>query len=247
MKNQEKISGIHNYCDRWCERCKFTAQCAIFDENEKSSDITDEQFFESLHEIFANTLKMIKETVEEAGEDWDTFVEEAKNTEIKEPEFTDHQKSVIDLSASYHKTVQDWFASNKDYLYSKENEYTKSLEMGIDIMKKANEILNAIDVIQWYLYFINVKIVRAFTGLNGNVEIFDGFEEDPIQNDNNGSAKIAKIAIDNSIAAWEVLYKHFPEKADEILDILVILSKTKKGLMKELPDLDKFIRPGFDE
>ena len=247
MKNQEKISGIHNYCDRWCEKCKFTAQCAIFDKNEVPTDISDEKFFEDLHQIFSDTLKMIKETVEESGEDWDLFVEEAKKTEIKEPEFTDHQKSVIYLSERYHKTVHDWFTLNKNYLKSKESEYNKSLEMGVDIMKKADEILNAIDVIQWYLYFINVKIVRAFTGLDGNDELFDGFEEDPVQNDNNGSAKIAKIAIDRSIAAWEVLYRYFSEKADEILDILVVLSKIKKGLMKELPDLDKFIRPGFDE
>jgi len=44
-----------------------------------------------------------------------------------------------------------------------------------------------------------------------------------------------------------VLHKHFTEKADEILDFLVVLSKIKKGLLIELPDLEKFIRPGFDE
>ena len=21
------ISGIYNYCDRWCERCRFTSRC----------------------------------------------------------------------------------------------------------------------------------------------------------------------------------------------------------------------------
>ncbi|HVE57390.1 MAG TPA: hypothetical protein VNB22_11225 [Pyrinomonadaceae bacterium] len=23
------VSGIHNYCDRWCERCTFTARCRV--------------------------------------------------------------------------------------------------------------------------------------------------------------------------------------------------------------------------
>ena len=29
-KNPNFISGIHNYCDRWCERCPFTARCMNF-------------------------------------------------------------------------------------------------------------------------------------------------------------------------------------------------------------------------
>ena len=24
------IDGIHNYCDRWCERCPLTARCRLF-------------------------------------------------------------------------------------------------------------------------------------------------------------------------------------------------------------------------
>lgn len=24
------IEGIFNYCDRWCERCKFTSHCRLF-------------------------------------------------------------------------------------------------------------------------------------------------------------------------------------------------------------------------
>jgi hypothetical protein len=24
------ISGIYNYCDRWCERCSMTARCYVF-------------------------------------------------------------------------------------------------------------------------------------------------------------------------------------------------------------------------
>ena len=31
--NKEKktyIEGIYNYCDRWCERCRFTSNCFLF-------------------------------------------------------------------------------------------------------------------------------------------------------------------------------------------------------------------------
>jgi hypothetical protein len=29
------ISGIYNYCDRWCERCRFTAHCRVFATEQK--------------------------------------------------------------------------------------------------------------------------------------------------------------------------------------------------------------------
>ena len=29
-QNPDFISGIYNYCDRWCERCAFTSRCMNF-------------------------------------------------------------------------------------------------------------------------------------------------------------------------------------------------------------------------
>ena len=47
------ISGIHNYCDRWCERCTFTTRCAVGIEEtkitDKERDITNKEFWNSLH------------------------------------------------------------------------------------------------------------------------------------------------------------------------------------------------------
>ena len=32
MNNEKKtyIEGIYNYCDRWCEKCRFTSNCYLF-------------------------------------------------------------------------------------------------------------------------------------------------------------------------------------------------------------------------
>ncbi|MDB5210640.1 MAG: hypothetical protein JWQ30_1467, partial [Sediminibacterium sp.] len=37
---EEFISGIHNYCDRWCERCTFTNRCSIY---EDPGDVSPEE------------------------------------------------------------------------------------------------------------------------------------------------------------------------------------------------------------
>ena len=28
--NPDLISGIYNYCDRWCERCPLTSRCLVY-------------------------------------------------------------------------------------------------------------------------------------------------------------------------------------------------------------------------
>ena len=52
------ISGIYNYCDRWCERCPFTARCMNFAmgeeqfPNQAERDISNAAFWEKMHETF---------------------------------------------------------------------------------------------------------------------------------------------------------------------------------------------------
>ena len=41
--NPNFISGIHNYCDRWCERCQFTSRCAVYAIEQADPDIDDSQ------------------------------------------------------------------------------------------------------------------------------------------------------------------------------------------------------------
>lgn len=65
--------------------------------------------------------------------------------------------------------------------------------------------------------------------------------------DSDGSAKVALIAIDRSIAAWGVMRKHFPERENNMLDILVHLDRLRKGVEKTFPNARAFIRPGFDK
>jgi len=71
--------------------------------------------------------------------------------------------------------------------------------------------------------------------------------EDEIQNDSNGSAKVALIGIDRSIGAWAKLYELFPDQSDTILDILLQLDRLKKKIDITFPNAQHFKRPGFDD
>ena len=54
--NPDLISGIYNYCDRWCERCPLTSRCLVFateqvDHNgsAQSHDLNNEAFWHKLN------------------------------------------------------------------------------------------------------------------------------------------------------------------------------------------------------
>ena len=76
-KNQDKkhISGIYNYCDRWCERCPFTSRCLNYKMSEEkfsdqeNLDVNNTAFWEKLTETLHETLDLLKEMAEEQGID----------------------------------------------------------------------------------------------------------------------------------------------------------------------------------
>jgi hypothetical protein len=65
--------------------------------------------------------------------------------------------------------------------------------------------------------------------------------------DSDGSAKVALIAIDRSMAAWAHMHNHFPSHKDQILSIIKHLDDLRKRVEHVFPEARNFIRPGFDE
>ena len=248
MKNEENfIPGIYNYCDRWCEKCPFSSQCRNFQsqpvEGEHSQDFEAEYFLDSLQESLHDAVQLLEQAAEERGLDWNEIQEAAENFEEVEPEFTSSQLNLKENSNQYYQKASLWLDSNEHLISTKEDEIQRKSDLGIDVEKEVNELNHALNSIYHYIYFIHTKIGRAIEGLHDDWMI----EENPIQHDANGTAKIILITIVNSIAAWEVVHQQLPDAEDDVLDILVLLSKLKRGIKKEFPQAENFVRPGFDE
>jgi hypothetical protein len=64
--------------------------------------------------------------------------------------------------------------------------------------------------------------------------------------DSDGSAKIALIAVDRSIAAWGQMHQRLPQREDDILDILVHLDRLRRKTETVFPNARAFVRPAFD-
>ncbi|MGH9848101.1 MAG: hypothetical protein ACREEM_56170 [Blastocatellia bacterium] len=229
------ISGIYNYCDRWCERCPYTSRCLTYaqmPEAERSDDpaardLDSAQFWETLQEILAQTRQMIEEFAAEQGIDLNAAQAAAA---VEERRQSARESALAKRAERYAMTIEDWFTREKEAL-GEAAQFDEAVQ-------------DAIEVIRWNQFMPAVKITR------GQMQkTRDGLarEEDPIQNDANGSVKVALIAMDRSIAAWGRLKSYLPEKTGDILPFLALLESLRRQTEQAFPNARDFIRPGFDE
>ncbi len=100
-----------------------------------------------------------------------------------------------------------------------------------------------VQVIRWYQHQIYIKLMRAIRGkLEEKPETIDAYAKD-----SDGSAKVALIGIDRSIAAWGEMRNHLPFHDNDILAILSHLNRLCRKVEKVFPAARAFIRPGFDK
>jgi hypothetical protein len=145
----------------------------------------------------------------------------------------------------YIEMVDDWLNSARE-LFGQEEEETPYAEphetVHTDSLEKDAELLEPVEVVGWYQHLIYVKLMRAIRGeLEDEPDILDEYPKD-----SDGSAKVALIGIDRSIAAWGEIRNCFPHRSNQIMEILVHLEQLRRKVEKTFPNARAFIRPGFD-
>jgi hypothetical protein len=250
VKDKKYISGIYNYCDRWCERCQFTSRCltcTLVEEqfgDLQEKDELNEAFWQRFSEMLQDTLTMVKEMAKERGIDIDSidFEKNYDNEDpIKENRLTD---LISHTSENYAKTVNDWFNSNEYILLEKEDEISRihPIASQNNPIKEAANINDAIEIIRWYQYQIHIKLKRASESTSRESIDYGDFPKD-----SDGSAKVALIGIDRSISAWNILLPYFSDQERQILGLIALLENIKTRVEIQFPSARDFIRPGFDE
>lgn len=230
--NPNFIPDIYNYCDHWCERCAFTSKCANYAVGKdrfgdmKKTDINNAEFWESLSGILAETMKMLIENAKEIGIDLDNLEELDYIWSFEDTE----NHFLVQLCKKYESMVKDWL--DKPNYFDKET--VKLIE------SKQVEFKDAVEVILWYQYQIEVKFRRALDTLADDDANFVFLEM-------NSSAKVSLIGIDRSLAAWNLMLNLMKDRTKSILEIIVHLKKIQAIGEKQFPDARNFIRPGLDE
>lgn len=237
------ISGIYNYCDRWCERCAFTGRCLNFAhsarlEAELAAEGDDDG--DSLADQFAEALEGAVDLIE--------FIAEEEGLDLDSPEVEEmmaREEQARELAASHPLTAaadayiglaNDWFGVGPR---------GRALDLGPAAAGDPAQIDDALEVIRWFQFFISVKIQRALGSREREAAEPEFWEDMP--RDSEGTAKIALIATDRSIGAWGALLHAYPARTSATLEILALLYALRIELELEFPTAWSFVRPGFDE
>src|SRR4051794_14141282 len=264
-KNPENIEGIYNFCDRWCERCAFTSRCLLFrmeqdaPPTESEKDLEDPAFAEKMSETFRETMEMVREDAAEQGIDLDAEANSPQlEVEMRCERRREARAAKDGLAAgaeAYVKAFHLWFGKHQNLFEQKQQELGSQVAMRLpgtslkQAERAANDIVDAVEVVQWYHMQIAVKLHRAtMSKLAMKDEGDDADERESHSLDADASAKIALIGLDRSIDGWTRLREHLSaDDSDSILDLLALLSKIRKRTEAEFPEARKFIRPGFDD
>jgi len=271
--NPAFISGIYNYCDRWCERCAFTSRCFLYateqadpDANDPEiRDLNNEKFWRKLHDIFTDTATMISEWAAEAGVDLNSVDVTEEMAEHEREMEAAEQDELSEMARHYAMTVQNWF---RDQSVTEEDVHDDAMS-GSNPVADDLTMRDAAEIIQWYQFFIAVKLTRALSrpaSIDESSEDEDVLTADflPIEEtdelvdydavisrahrvDSNGSAKVALVAIDRSTAGWGALQLSLPDKAHTINPIVLELDRLRRLTEKRFPQARDFIRPGLNE
>ena len=228
------IDFISSYCDRWCERCAFTDRCSAF-AVQVATAMCDGDFSAGLElavgtpppmseedrlrrDGFLEEIENLAPTHEEAAE-WEREIEEQEERLDELPMTTTAETTWL--------LAQGWLADN-----------CEALER--DGMPP---IAEALQIASWDCFFIPVKLHRALHGRD-SFERGESPDEDPIQNDWNGTAKVALISIVRSIKAWDTLAD--ATRDPDARQIADALHRLQREVEHGFPDAWNFVRPGFD-
>jgi hypothetical protein len=250
-KDPKYIRGIYNYCDRWCERCQFTSRClncALTEErfgNLEEIDIRNKKFWEKLSGLLRDTMEMIAELALEKGIDLSSFENKNQKNFISKRKDNRLSNLLFHLAEEYAVSVQRWLQSNEDLLPRAQDQMMRIrlLSSGKNPEKEFANSKDAIEVIRWYLFQIGIKIKRANENQLEDIVI----KEDDLPDDSDGSAKVALIGIERSIAAWKIVLKNFPEQREEAILRIMQLKNLKNRTELSFPHAREFKRPGFDD
>lgn len=239
-KSSRFIDGIYNYCDRWCERCSMTRHCRVYEieqalDEAAPGEAENREFWRQLDERLDLEV--------EGEEDWMEFFSVEPPTEEEMEEFRQEEEwrdkliASTDLSQAaeaYMWEVMEWLGQHQP-MRRKPTDAGKAKGATL-------ELADALDVISWYHTLIAAKVHRA---LHGHQE--DEWDENGLQSDWNGSAKVALLSVERSIGAWSLVRDHLPQEQGQIRRFIARCGLIRRLLLEKFPDARGFVRPGFDD
>jgi hypothetical protein len=226
-RNPKYIPSVYNYCDRWCEYCGLSDRCLLFASERLTApwrspdgDSAIEPMLRELHDDIraeAGRRSIDLEAVSAAAPGHPVL-------EVEEEAGTLHPLEF--LARHYVDQASTFLGSGPVCAGSRRGEPEPRPA--------------PLEVIAWFHVMIASKIYRALASHHLALT-----EAPDLLADALGSAKIALIGIDRSLAAFQEL----PQKDDGARNsaLMELLGALRTGVEIRFPRARAFVRPGLDD
>jgi len=243
------IEGVHIHCDRWCDRCRFQDRCILrCDERHREALIANgvepEEAFRRVSEAHEKAFEAVWEALPAKERQEREQMLEAANRPLTPAEELDVERT---MRRRDH-------ARKSHVLCVSSHEYSDLAQHILELVRPLVEarndevVLAALETISWFSYMVHVKTARAIAGLADHEAGDDDDAEEWLKSDANGTAKLTRLIIAESIEAWRVLMAAGHGTADGVPATMIArLEKLDAGLAEAFPRAMEFIRAGFDE
>lgn len=227
------VPGIYNYCDRSCARCAFTSRCLSYLESRRDATDADDSRPASVPALVGRSLGRAFEMMQV----------------IARREGIDLSLTPEELAEAEHEQSEQDRVLEADPLVAMARRYTSTTWPIVRALQPIvaargdRAVIDAVDRIDEVCGLISSKIYRAVSSTND-----PDFDDSDLQSDANGSAKVARLLITDSRAAWRVLMEVGRATANGVPAALVrALDDLDASLAARFPRATDFVRPGFDD
>ncbi|MGC9343847.1 MAG: hypothetical protein ACP5E3_14170, partial [Bacteroidales bacterium] len=110
IQEKDFIPSVHNYCDRWCDRCSLKAKCSVFYFEKEllkiaANDDAGRSSFESVKHVFTLTNDILQENLKDNGIDFDLPFSTKDDFFPKIPA---REQKVLDFAKEYAFSSAEW-------------------------------------------------------------------------------------------------------------------------------------------
>jgi hypothetical protein len=251
MTRNDFIANIDQYCDRWCERCPLSSRCEFFvrvrQHRSGSGDSKPEASIALLTEIEQDS-ELADRVVRlfTAWLDRDVTVAEARRNAVERLP-AEHP---LYLRADVYSGEARKFLKVFEKAHRRQAEALVGLaRTGLGDPNSFEEHLLATEasiVVAWYYPLIPMKILRAIAA-RMHADLVVGPVSQAMRRDADGSAKVAYLAVSESISALKCLRTLLPQLGSVLNRALRDATRLLEEIDTAFPGHWTFVRPGFDQ
>ena len=173
------ISGIFNYCDRWCDRCRFTEVCRLFYDEQRAMSRArrkgkDPDSFDTtlamMDASFKRTTRLIKRWAKKEGIDLNEMVTPEVEAEVSRSRQSHAQTREHPLcqAANSYREAAHALLKRLSPLFDEARENAIERAQIMDVQGEAAtlaKVRDAFDAIAWDHTMLMVKTHRAMNSL----------------------------------------------------------------------------------